>query len=29
MNNAQSFKLIVNKVEKDWPKQFISGAEIL
>ena len=25
----EHFKLIVNKVEKDWPKQFITGAEIL
>ena len=23
------FKLIVNKSEKEWPKQFITGAEIL
>jgi len=25
----EHFKLIVNKNEKDWPKQFITGAEIL
>lgn len=23
------FKLVVNKIEKDWPTQFIKGAEIL
>jgi len=25
----EHFKLIVNKVEKEWPKQYINGAEIL
>jgi len=25
----QEYKLIVNKAEKPWPKQFITGAEIL
>ncbi|MFY9329946.1 MAG: multiubiquitin domain-containing protein [Georgfuchsia sp.] len=29
MNHEKSFKLIVNKAEKDWPEQFISGAQIL
>lgn len=29
MNHEKTFKLIVNKAEKDWPEQFISGAQIL
>lgn len=29
MSHEKSLKLIVNKAEKDWPEQFISGAQIL
>lgn len=29
MSHEKTFKLIVNKAEKDWPEQFISGAQIL
>ena len=29
MERENSFKLIVNKVEKDWPEEFIKGEQIL
>jgi Multiubiquitin len=28
-SDKRHFRLIVNKAEKEWPKQFITGAEIL
>ena len=28
-DEKNQYKLIVNKIPKDWPEQFISGADIL
>jgi hypothetical protein len=29
VSHEKTYRLIVNKAEKDWPERFISGAQIL